>query len=382
MLALEQIRADIREARSRREAISDQLTKLLPFAGDEPLSTGQQERADNLQRGVEKASAEIATLEEELSSAFAESVRSGQVHIEQGNVRELRSETGSSNGDPTSASLDPRAQGIRSAALRANERASFLPTAAQEHMERQLRQDDDPEQRMGRLVSALADRDYFRAFAAWMRDPQAGGHEWTPAEREAVRTVRTLERALGLGSQGGAFLAPYELDPAITIANAGAVSPLRRIARVTTTAFNTKKFVTSVGVTSTWTTEGTEQTDDSPALLQPSIDAKKGMAWVPVSFELFEDSDIAQQVAAVLGDAKAVQEALGFTLTQTNGPIGIISAVSAVGGSVIATGTNAVAIADAYNNQQALPARWRPNAKFMANLTSSTRSGSSRRRQG
>jgi len=237
-------------------------------------------------------------------------------------------------------------------------------------MERQIRSDDDPDQRLARYVAALADRSYFRAFSAWMRDPISGGHSWTPKEREAVRKVQHLERAMGLGSQGGGFLVPYELDPQILIANAGAVSPLRQIARITTTAFNVKKFVTSLGVTSTWTPEATEQTDDSPTLLQPSITCAKGSAFVPVSYELYEDSDIAQQVGNVLADAKAVQEALSFTLTQTNGPLGLISQLVAAGGStVIATGTNVLAQGDLYANQAALPARWRPNAAWMMNLS-------------
>ncbi len=36
---------------------------------------------------------------------------------------------------------------------------------------------------------------------------------------------------------------------------------------------------------------------------------------------------------------------------------------------MLATGTNAVASADVYANQAALPARWRANARFTANLS-------------
>jgi HK97 family phage major capsid protein len=274
-------------------------------------------------------------------------------------------------GDPaTEAGRDAAHALARDAALRANERASFLPDESKAHMETALRTDDDPENGLARYVVATADRSYYRAFAAWMNDPVSGGHSWSPEERQAVRRVRFVERALGLGSQGGAFMTPYELDPAILISSAGAISPLRQIARVETTRFNTKKFVTSTGVVSTWTPESTEQTDDSPTLLQPSIDCKKGQAWVPVSFEVFEDTDIAAEVGKLFADAKAVQEGLGFTISQTNGPVGIITALVAAGGStVIATGTNVLAQGDLYANQAALPARWRPGAKWMMNLS-------------
>jgi HK97 family phage major capsid protein len=118
-----------------------------------------------------------------------------------------------------------------------------------------------------------------------------------------------------------------------------------------------------------WDPEETETTDDSPTLLQPTIVCKKGVGFVQVSMELFEDSDIAQQVGRVLADAKAVEEGLAFTITQSNGPTGIITALVAAGGStVIATGTNVLAQGDLYANQAALPARWQPNAKWMMSL--------------
>jgi HK97 family phage major capsid protein len=299
--------------------------------------------------------------------------------IEERRVRERQLRMMADRGDPAAVTPafefpgDDSRRGllVRDQALRANERASFLPDASKAKMEATLRADDDEANGLARYVVETSSRDYFRAFASWMRDPVSGGHEWTDAEREAVKRVKHLERAMALGAGGtGGFLVPYELDPSVLITGAGAVSPLREIGRVVTTALNEKRFVTSLGVTSTWTPEATEQTDDSPALLQPTITCKKGAAFVPVSFELFEDSGIAQELGRLLADAKLVQEALGFTLTQSNGPVGIITSLVAAGGStVIATGTNVLAQGDLYANQAALPARWRPNAKWMMNLS-------------
>jgi HK97 family phage major capsid protein len=178
-------------------------------------------------------------------------------------------------GDPVGDALSPEASVTRSAGLRANDAASYLPENVREHMENQIRQDDDPDQRLARLVAALADRNYFRAFSAVFRDPISGGHEWSPAERDAVLKVKTLQRALGFGSQGGTYLVPYELDPAILISNAGAISSLRQIARVVTTALNEKRFVTSAGVTSNWVPETTEATDDSPPWSSPRSPARR-----------------------------------------------------------------------------------------------------------
>ncbi|MFL5835698.1 MAG: hypothetical protein ACJ76K_03800 [Solirubrobacteraceae bacterium] len=41
-------------------------------------------------------------------------------------------------------------------------------------------------------------------------------------------------------AHAGGFLVRYELDPQIIIANAGAVSPLRQIGEVVTTAFSAR----------------------------------------------------------------------------------------------------------------------------------------------
>jgi HK97 family phage major capsid protein len=255
---------------------------------------------------------------------------------------------------------------VRRQALLANERAVFLPERAREHMEKMLREDDDPQDRLAQVTVALSDRAYLRAFAAWFNDPVSGGHLWTDKEREAVQRVRHLERSmtLGTGSAGG-FLVPYELDPNIII-TASYADPMRAISRVATTAVNEKRFVTSAGATSSWDPEETEVSDDSPTLAQPTITAKKAMTFVPVSFELFEDSDIAQQIGKVFAESKAAHESLSFTLSQTNGPVGLISALVAAGGStVIATGTNVLAAVDIYNAAGQLPARWRANANWM-----------------
>jgi len=239
-------------------------------------------------------------------------------------------------------------------------------------MERMIRDDDDPEARVARFVVEASSRDYFRAFGKWMRDTVSGGHEWTPEEREAVQRVRFLERSmtLGTGANGG-FLLPHELDPNVIISSTGYVDPMRQISRVATTAYNEKRFVTSTGVTSHWYAEEADVSDDSPALLQLAITCRKAMAFTAVSFELFEDSDIARQIGRLFADSKAAEEARVFTTGNgTTEPKGVITALVAAGGStVIATGTNVLAGVDLYNNQAALPARWRPNAKWMLNVS-------------
>ena len=74
--------------------------------------------------------------------------------------------------------------------------------SVREHMERQIRQDDDPNDGLARAIVALSDRDYFKAFAKWMRDPVSGGHEWSRSgwrchgARSGVDCLRQ-ERSIG-----------------------------------------------------------------------------------------------------------------------------------------------------------------------------------------
>jgi hypothetical protein len=43
-------------------------------------------------------------------------------------------------------------------------------------MERMLRSDDDPDDQLARYVTVTSDRNYFRAFSAWLNDSVSGGH--------------------------------------------------------------------------------------------------------------------------------------------------------------------------------------------------------------
>jgi HK97 family phage major capsid protein len=366
MPSLDEFRAQLAEAKKSHRRLEDEAARVRARieAGDD--REGLKDRAANPARAIDRHDLEIAQLEGEAAECAARTQRLLEIAEDP-----ERRETASFRVDDgrQEQSRGP-ADRLRSQALSANERADFLPADAREHMARTIERDDDPNGLLSRYVVEASNRDYFRAFSKWLRDTQSGGHEWTPQEREAVQRVRWLERSLTLGGSGG-FLVPYELDPNIIISSTGYVDPMRQVSRVETTAYNEKRFVTSQGVVSNWYAEEAEVSDDAPTLLQPAITCRKAMSFVPVSFELYEDSDIAQQIANLFADAKAAHEANAFTLGTGTAPQpkGIITAVSAVGGSVIATGTNALASADPYNNQNALPARWRSRAVFMANLS-------------
>jgi hypothetical protein len=211
---LDQIRQDLDRARSKRDELKDDVDRIYATNGRE-LDSGQAERVENLVRGITAANHEIESLEDEIRDELAEGLRSGRYSTDPAWPDD--DQRGESRGYG-----DPRVQRLRSDALRANERASFLPDESKAKMERTLRTDDDPEGLLARYTVETANRDYFRAFSSWMRDPVSGGHEWSPKERDAVKRVRSLERAMAIGTGGaGGSLLPYELDPAILISGTG-----------------------------------------------------------------------------------------------------------------------------------------------------------------
>ncbi len=266
---------------------------------------------------------------------------------------------------------DPSSGDVRGRALGAIERCHRLPDAAREAATRSLEADDDNTDGLAQYTVATSSPAYFGAFSAWFNDPLSGPHGWSPAERDAFRQVNDLSRAMSLGVSGaGGFLVPYELDPQLVIASGGSVSPMRQIARTAQTISNEKRFTTTLGVTASWDAEAAEVSDDSPALLQPSVTMHKGAGYVQSSYELDEDANLAAQVGALFADAKDQLEATAFTTgTGTGQPKGIVTALAAVPGSIVSTGTNALAQSDLFTLQAALPARWRPNARFMMNLS-------------
>jgi HK97 family phage major capsid protein len=262
-------------------------------------------------------------------------------------------------------------QELRSRALAANDRCDTMPDAARTHMAAALQSDPDPESKLSRYVIATSDPDYMRAFSKWFADPVTGHREWDTRELAAYQRVASESRAMALGAVGtGGALVPYQLDPQILIAGTGSVNPMRELATVLPTAQNETRVVTSLGVTASWDAEAAEVSDDSPTLIQPSLTAFKGQAFLPVSVELFEDSDLQRQVADLFADAKAQLEADAFTLGNgTTAPQGVVTGVSAVGGSVVASALTVLSLVDIVANQNSLPPRWRANAKWMANLS-------------
>jgi HK97 family phage major capsid protein len=190
-------------------------------------------------------------------------------------------------------------------------------------------------------------------------------------EAIAYKLAEAHRRAMTLTDAAGGFLVPFTLDPTIILTNAGSANPFRQVSTVRTITTDSWNGVSSAGVNAEWLAEAAQVSDDSPTFAQPSITPKKAGAWVQGSFEVLADSGFAAEVGPLLADAKDRLEATAFTTGNgTSQPKGVITAVSAVSGSVVNSATtDTYAAADVYAVEQALPPRYRLTGKpsWMAN---------------
>lgn len=255
---------------------------------------------------------------------------------------------------------------LRSRALAAIEQApAELDDDGRERATRLIER-GDRHGRIARHMLLTGSPAYQRAFEALL----AGVQPWQLDEDEqrALRFADEHQRAMneGTGSAGG-FLVPFHLDPTIILTNAGSTNPFRQISRVETITTNEWHGISSAGVTAQWRAEAAQVPDGSPTVAQPEATVHAADAYIQASFEATQDTNIASQVGMLLADARDNLEATAFAVGTGSGqPFGSVTAVAAVAGSRV-TGGATYDVADVYATKDAVPARWRSRASWVAN---------------
>jgi HK97 family phage major capsid protein len=99
------------------------------------------------------------------------------------------------------------------------------------------------------------------------------------------------------------------------------------------------------------------------------VDIFKAQGFVPISIEALEDEqNVGATVATLLAEGRDILEAAAFILgTGTGQPKGIVTALTGTGAVINSATTDTLAVGDLYALQGALPARFRRNAKWLAN---------------
>lgn len=206
--------------------------------------------------------------------------------------------------------------------------------------------------KVARLALATSGDEYREAWTSYL-----AGRQVTP------RQSFLLERAMtaGTGSTGGYFV-PLYLDPTMILTGAGSYNAIRQradVRQISTLVFNG---VTAAQITASEVAEAVAFSDNSPTVGNIQLTMLKAGAYIPASFEAFEDiENLTSDVSTLIADAKDNYEANRLTVGTGSGqPTGVVTAVNAVTSSRVSPATGgAFAVADVYSVNQALQPRFR-----------------------
>ena len=354
-MTLEQLRERKAEIGAKEQRIGEDLDALRDKCTGRTPTRAEDERLDNLMAGITRARTELDTLERiERAMTTGVGVVPGS---DQGRADLAPTRTAGLGGD------------IRGDGLRAIEQAPGA-TDDQRQVATELVEQDHT-YTAARWASAVAGDTYLRAFAKLVQDPQRGHLEWSRPEQEAFARARAEARSMSLADADGGFMVPFALDPSIMLTGDGSIDPIRAAARTVTTATNQWQGVTSAGVSTRWSAEGTEANDDSPTLGDAPIDVHKADSFVPYSLEIGGDAiDLVGELRRIMADAKLQHEAAAWINGTGSGqPYGIVTRLTGGSSEVAPNNAGSFTADDVYALLEKLPPRFRDRAAWLAALS-------------
>lgn len=256
---------------------------------------------------------------------------------------------------------ETRGAELRARALCAIEKMQGSTPARRETSTRMVEQYDSTDGKMAQQILATSSPDYMRAFGKLAVGRQSS---LTEAERRAV------SRAMSLTDSGGGYLVPFQLDPTVIVTTDGTYNEIRRIARTVVGTGDTWNGVSAGAVSWSFDAEAAEVSDDTPTFAQPTITVRQARGFVPISIEAYDDAaNVTTEIGRLLAAGKDNLEATVFATGSagSNQPIGIVTALAGTASVVTSTTTDTFAIADVYKVYNALPARYRARASWLAN---------------
>lgn len=247
---------------------------------------------------------------------------------------------------------------LKARALSAIEKMSGTNDKRREVMTNLIEQHDSEDGKLARQLLVSSSPEYMRAFA---KVAAQRAHTLTPQE----------QRAMSLTDTAGGYLVPFQMDPTVIITSDGSLNQIRRAARQVIATGDKWHGVSSAAVQWAWTAEANEVDDNATEFAQPTIDIHKAHGFVPISLEaLMDEQNVASAVGSLLAFGKDTLEATALATGSGSGqPTGIVTALLAASPSVVvdATTNNAFVAEDVYKLDDALPARYRARASFLAN---------------
>jgi len=239
---------------------------------------------------------------------------------------------------------------------------SYVEDEARENATRLLERRSGDADIVARHIVRTSSPEYVRAFEEYIENPQAG--------MPRILSKAEARTAMSLTAANGGVLVPQFLDPTIVLTNNGSANAVRQLASVTSITTDQWDGVTSAGVTAEWLAEGTEAADATPTFSGPTITVHKAAAFLFGAYEFLADSGF-NQVAELVADAKdRLEETAYINGTGSGQPYGLITRLSGTGpvvnGTSGAAGAADLVAADVYALDNALGARFRRNASFLA----------------
>lgn len=211
--------------------------------------------------------------------------------------------------------------------------------------------------KVGELVSRMAITTASAEYAeAWLNAMTGRGVD--PILERANDEYRAM--TAGTGSSGG-YMVPLYLDPTMVVTGAGSYNPFRRVSNVKPITTLTYNGATAAQVTAGLLGENAAYSDNAPTVSQVQIATYKIGAYIPASFEAFEDIDaLASDVSQLFSDARDNYEATQFATGSGSAPHGVVTDVTAITASRVSPATGgAYAVADVYSMHSALDPRFR-----------------------
>lgn len=224
---------------------------------------------------------------------------------------------------------------------------------------------DSADSRLARHCLVTSTPAYLRA---WSKLAANKSTTLTPDEQRAIGHVEQF-RAMSLTDNAGGYMIPFQLDPTVIVTSDGVRNDLRQAARVVVATGDVWHGVSSTNVSWSFDSEAAEVSDDSTTFGQPSIPNYMARGFIPISIEASMDAaNVAQEVGLLLAGGKQDLEGTKFITGSGSGePTGIVTALTGTSSVVNALADDTFAIADVRNLQGQLPARYRPNASWLAN---------------
>jgi HK97 family phage major capsid protein len=254
---------------------------------------------------------------------------------------------------------------VRDAALALLER-SELPARNGDHVDMLLRTRNgncDGGQIAKRML--LTENEAYRT--AFMKGVTQTAPAFTADEARALDEYRAMSE--GTDSAGG-FGIPVLIDPSIILTSGAAAAPVLDLARVVTITTDEWKGVSSAGVSWSYDGEGTEVSDDSPTLAQPTVPVYTARGFIPYSIEVGSDYPAFAAEMRRLLDQGYIDLVAQQTITGSgsSSPTGVFTALDAnTNVEVVVTTDGAFGAVDVLKVWKSLPERYRANATWIMN---------------